>query len=378
MKTRPITLLLLIFFLITLPFLPSCGFIGSVFSGDDEGGEEENGQEDESEEPRVHELTIYYRYVGSGSVSAASPLYFVIMPVDENGNIPEDRLDFVIVNGYLPAGTVIAEIEEGTYGILLFHDADSNGDLSHLENYVIYYDYFQAGGGFDSVFVYSDQSIFMDMNDDYEWHHVFIVSPGNGELMTSDFYVYGGISNTGSVTVESIGLELDGNELWGSAQIGGWGGGDEAWMYPGEDNPFNEIELDDHQNGWHTLTARGYDAGGAEIDSFSVGFEEYDGAMVFIRDPADGQIMYDNFTVSGGLAESYGDVLVQVYIDSAYAGDGSLSEDHMQWEYSVDIYGLSDGEHTLFVRADLTGAGLQPQESMSITFHIDTSGAGGV
>jgi len=377
-KAGLIRLVLFFILLLTLPVsIFSCGFIGGIFSGDegsDEGGGgEENGDGDEEV---TYELTIYYRYMGvdASLVSTSRPLVFFIMPVNEDGEIEEDPFDPVVKNGYIPSGSVKAEVGEGSYGLFLFDDADSSGYPSYLEKYVIYYGYAQSDTAFDSVYIDSNQSVFIEMNDDFVWRRVYIVSPRSGEIMESDFFVYGGISEEeGSSSVESVSLDIDGSER-GWAQVD-WE--NDTWMYPAENNLFNEIELEEYENGWHTLTAFAWDASGEQIDSYSISFEEHDGSMIFIRTPTDEETYYDDFTVSGGFTGGTDGVSIQVYVDYAYMGDASLnSDDGRQWEYSLDISSLTNGEHTLFVRANFTEGGLQSMDSESVVFYSYTGGGG--
>lgn len=174
--------------------LTSCGFIGDLFKGDR--GLGENFQ---------YKLTIDYLYKGGNIISEVHPVFFWVMPLDENGEVMQDPenpegppLAEVLISTK-PSGSVSVVVPRGDYGVLAFVDEYGAGDLWIGDSCVIYDNRPLADGIFDPIEMSADRAISLQFDDSYEFHHIYITSPVEGEtvnVLGSSMKLMGWLLNT--------------------------------------------------------------------------------------------------------------------------------------------------------------------------------------
>ena len=177
--------------------LTSCGFIGDLFEGGR--GLGENFQ---------YQLTINYSYNGGNVISVVRPIFFWVMPLDKNGDVMQDPenpegppLSEELIS-VTPSGSVSVVVSKGDYGVLAFVDESGTGDFWIGNSYALYKNRSLADITFDPIDMSADRAISFQFDDSYEFHHIFITSPKEGETVEvpgSSMKLTGGLLNTGIV-----------------------------------------------------------------------------------------------------------------------------------------------------------------------------------
>ncbi len=167
--------------------LSSCEFIYDIF-GINKG---------DGNNVKKYTLNINFNYYGSDAVQYDSPLVIWVMPLDSNGDViigDDGKPQREILTSDKPDGLLSIDLEEGSYTILAFIDKNNNlwpdgsppsSGTTTGEHYIIYDNYDLWSGGYTAIDVNSNQDVTLDFGDDYDWHYVRIISPGDGESISN-------------------------------------------------------------------------------------------------------------------------------------------------------------------------------------------------
>jgi hypothetical protein len=151
------TLCVVIFMVMSL-FLTSC--VALIYDAV-QGWEKGSGE--------THTLTVNYNYSGSRSISSSTPLYIASFGYDFTGDDP----DLVYVSDPLTqhSGTCeFPDLDEMSYGVLVFVDENSNAEPDFGE---VYQFYNETDLDPDEIFLNASQAITVDLTDSYIWFDAF-------------------------------------------------------------------------------------------------------------------------------------------------------------------------------------------------------------
>jgi len=205
----------------------------------------------------IYTLTIIFDYQGY------KPIRFWIMLLDQNGEPMQDQENpggpplRKQIKAYFPYGNISIDLESGEYAVLAFVDYNDNGDLDLLESYVIYDSHSMAEEWLDKISLFNDESIYIDFDDSFEWHIVYIRYPFEGETIGSNFWA-DGIFITDEI--KRIEMLID-YEPKGSADIDY-----DYWEF--------YVDVSSLVNGAHLLSARAFNEFN-QIDEYVVNFNLY-------------------------------------------------------------------------------------------------------
>jgi hypothetical protein len=112
-----------------------------------------------------YSITVNYLYSGIYSVSTSSPLYIAVFGYYFSGNEP----DIVYPSSPLtsPSGSyTFSDLEELSYGVIMFLDFNMDGSPSTGEPYEFYDN---VGDNPSEIYLYSDLSVDVSLDDTYMW-----------------------------------------------------------------------------------------------------------------------------------------------------------------------------------------------------------------
>jgi hypothetical protein len=180
-------------------FLPSCGFIGLLFDGDDE-----------DKSPKYYDIKINYNYLGGKLVTENTPLIMLLIPLDSNMQFTDEGFDnaTVVRNNFEPGVTTVLSLEGGPYAILGFIDDEpfgiGDGQVNMGEVYS-FYDMRQFVDSIpqpDHIWVDSyneDHTYYFEMDDSFIMDGFLLISPRQGDTMYGDGIGY----------IHAVGFQID-------------------------------------------------------------------------------------------------------------------------------------------------------------------------
>ena len=215
MKKRRFNILWrLIPFLILLSGLlfPSCGFIGLLFDGDDEG-----------DNIKYYDLTMSYNYSGGRMVSTTSPMVLVFIPLDENYQFTDDGFNKAtyMPNFISPGVAIVPGLEKGPYAVLGYVDeqpfGSPDGQLNMNEVYAFYYMRDFVGSVPNPDYIMVDSSLetwipHFELNDSFFMDGFVVLSPREGETVYGEGSGYIHVAGLNfEPMIRTIGIEVNGS-----------------------------------------------------------------------------------------------------------------------------------------------------------------------
>ena len=162
--------------------IPSCGFIGLLFDGDDEGGG-----------TRYYEFKMGYNYFGGMIIDSDNPLIFLFIPLDENNSLQENGFKNAIWRHEFnnTGAVIIDQMQEGSYAVFGYIESNGIEGPNMYEVYAFYYmrDFVSSVQNPDYIWV--DSSIegwtpTFDLDDTYQMDGFSVIFPRQNDT------VYGG------------------------------------------------------------------------------------------------------------------------------------------------------------------------------------------
>jgi len=246
--------------------IPSCGFIGLLFDGDDE-----------NDSNRYYDVQISYNYSGGRTVSTFTPLVLLLIPLDNDMQFTDEGFDNAIYmpNYFSPGVASVLSLESGPYAILGYIDdqpfGSSDGQLNMGEVYAFYdmRDFISSFTNPDFIMVDSmieDSMPHFDLDDSYTMNGLVIFSPRSGDTLKAvdvggsvHLIQIGGISIEKSINSLDIYVNPPMTLVHDNVPVSS----DDAWIV--------SVDMFGFSNGPYTLTVEGWwDAN--FIDSYSVDF----------------------------------------------------------------------------------------------------------
>ena len=173
-------------------FLPSCGFFGLLFDGDDD-----------DKSPKYYDIKISYDYFGGRSVNENTPLIMLLIPLDSNQQFTDEGFDnaTVVRNNFSPGVATVLSLEEGAYAILGFIDDEpfgiGDGQINMGEVYSFYYmrQFVDSVPQPDHIWVDSyneEHTYYFEMDDSYTMDGFLLLSPRQGDTVYGEGigYIY--------------------------------------------------------------------------------------------------------------------------------------------------------------------------------------------
>ena len=213
MNTRTKKLLLqLIPFVIVLVglLLPSCGFLGLLFDGDDE-----------DKSPKYYDINISYNYFGARSVTENTPLMMLLIPLDSSMQFTDEGFEkaTMVRNNFSPGVATVLSLEGGAYAILGFIDEEpfgiGDGQLNMGEVYSLFYmrQFVDSIPQPDHIWVDSyneEHTYYFEMDDSYIMDGFLLLSPRQGDTMYGEGigYIYA-VGLQIEPTIEKIEIFVD-------------------------------------------------------------------------------------------------------------------------------------------------------------------------
>jgi hypothetical protein len=168
-------------FLILLSGLlfPSCGFIGLLFDGGDEG-----------DSTRYYEFKMSYNYFGGMIINSDNPLIFLFIPLDENNALTDNGFENAIWrHEFLNNGVVVIDqMKEGSYAVLGYIESNGIEGPNMYEVYAFYYmrDFVSSVHNPDYIWVDSsieDWTPNFDLDDTYQMDGFAVISPRQNDTV---------------------------------------------------------------------------------------------------------------------------------------------------------------------------------------------------
>jgi hypothetical protein len=195
---------------LTCLFLPSCGFFGLLFDGDDD---EKN--------PKYYDIKISYNYFGARMVTENTPLMMLLIPLDSSMQFTDEGFDnaTVVRNNFSPGVATVLSLEGGAYAILGFIDDEpfgiGDGQINMGEVYSFYYmrQFVDSVPQPDHIWVDSyneEHTYYFEMDDSYIMDGFLLLSPRQGDTMYGEGigYIYA-VGLQIEPTIETIDIFVD-------------------------------------------------------------------------------------------------------------------------------------------------------------------------
>jgi len=247
-----------LFIVLLWVLIPSCGFITVLFDNDGD-----------SDSNISYTIIMTYTYNGGQIIDETSPLFFLLIPLNENKEFEDGSFDQAGLGSSInDTGAVsFSNLQKGPYALLWYIDAQlPQGELNAGEVYSFYNRRDLASSFRYPDYIWVDSSFdgfHLDLWDDFSLQGIEVVVPVEGETLHGENL--GGslhrifvIGFTFDKTIDTIQFHIDGVSKGGFTP-----GGENPWIF--SINMYGEIA------GWHNLEVYGM-AGGYTVATDFHGF----------------------------------------------------------------------------------------------------------
>ncbi len=176
-------------------------------------------------------------------------------------------------------------------------------------------------------------------NSDSQAPTVSITAPSNGATVSGTVTISASASDNASV--DRVEFLIDGQ-----------------LVYTDTSSPYSYAwAADNAANGDHVILARAYDSAGNSGTSQTIevtvtgGVEDVTPPTVALTFPSSGDVISGTVTLSATASDDYGVTRVTFYVDGSSVGNGFPSLQAGPWSFSWNSTAVSDGSHSLEVKA---------------------------